>query len=81
MLQYESQIRGKAYTLSSLLNASSNCDAVAILNTPLHDHVILIHSQLTQIDSKTPKSFFLTVNISYCINEKKCEVQKKYALI
>lgn len=57
MLQYENQIRGKAYTLSSLLNASSNCDAVAILNTPLHDHVILIHSQLTQIDSKRPKSF------------------------
>lgn len=81
MLQYDSQIRGKTYTLSSLLNASSNCDAVAILNTPLHDHVIFIHSQLTQIDSKRPqkllKGFFLTVNISYCINEKICEVQKK----
>lgn len=57
MLQYDSQITGLTYSKSSLLNASSNCDAVAILNTPLHDHVIFIQRQVTQIDSMRPKAF------------------------
>lgn len=76
--QYDSQITGLTYSKSSLLNASSNCDAVAILNTPLHDHVIFIQRQFTQIDSMRPKAFARIVfrsYISYCIYKEICEVK------
>lgn len=76
--QYDSQITGLTYSKSSLLNASSNRDAVAILNTPLHDHVIFIQRQFTQIDSMRPKAFARIVfrsYISYCIYKEICEVK------